>query len=118
MVALSGFEGDHCEINIDDCVNNACRKGSTCVDQVSSYFCVCPDGWKGIFPIGELSVDNVIATFFKTSGNHCTDDIDECSDGTMRCLNGGTCINTEGKYDTYSKLICYPSQKTCDLYLQ
>ena len=32
----------NCESNIDDCVNNSCSNGSTCIDGDNSYTCACP----------------------------------------------------------------------------
>lgn len=41
-----GFEGAHCEVNIDDCVNNACGTGR-CLDLVQEATCHCNDGTFG-----------------------------------------------------------------------
>jgi len=41
---LAGYEGDQCQINIDECVDNLCDKG-TCVDGVANYTCACDLGW-------------------------------------------------------------------------
>ena len=38
---VSGFTGENCEVNIDDCVNNVCQNGGTCVDGVNTYTCTC-----------------------------------------------------------------------------
>jgi hypothetical protein len=43
-----GYEGDHCETNIDECAENECENGSTCMDGVDGYTCLCPAGFKGI----------------------------------------------------------------------
>jgi len=39
---FSGFQGMHCEVNNDDCVNSMCANESTCIDGINSYKCVCP----------------------------------------------------------------------------
>ncbi|XP_071954313.1 cubilin homolog [Antedon mediterranea] len=31
-------------------------------------------------------------------GQQCESDIDECSDSTDKCVNGATCVNTQGSY--------------------
>jgi len=40
-----GFSGSRCEIDIDECATNrnACS-GGMCVDQINTYYCVCPSG--------------------------------------------------------------------------
>ncbi|XP_029444841.1 von Willebrand factor D and EGF domain-containing protein isoform X2 [Rhinatrema bivittatum] len=40
-----GFEGDHCELDIDDCQSNPCGFGR-CLDKVNSYHCECTTGLK------------------------------------------------------------------------
>ena len=40
---FTGFEGVHCSINIDDCINNPCVNG-VCVDKVNAYQCLCHTG--------------------------------------------------------------------------
>ena len=44
-----GFTGRHCEVNIDDCRDNACENNATCVDAVATYTCLCPDSFSGNF---------------------------------------------------------------------
>ena len=34
-----------CNINIDDCVINPCHNGGTCIDGISSFTCLCPEGY-------------------------------------------------------------------------
>lgn len=46
-----GFTGDNCEINIDDCVNNLCYKGSTCKDGDDHYDCICSENRLGYYLI-------------------------------------------------------------------
>lgn len=42
-----GFEGDRCEINIDDCEDNDCENNSTCVDGINNYTCMCSPEYTG-----------------------------------------------------------------------
>lgn len=34
---------------IDNCLNNTCENGASCLDGIESYTCVCADGWEGPF---------------------------------------------------------------------
>lgn len=43
----SGFTGQLCEENVNDCPPSACENGGTCVDGVNSYSCSCPPGLAG-----------------------------------------------------------------------
>ena len=40
-----GYDGDLCEINVDDCIDNPCLNNSSCVDGVNCYTCVCSPGY-------------------------------------------------------------------------
>ena len=34
-------------IDIDDCADEPCQNGGTCVDQVNGFVCMCEDGFEG-----------------------------------------------------------------------
>lgn len=36
-----------CEMEIDECQSNPCRNGGTCIDQLATYECVCPEDYVG-----------------------------------------------------------------------
>ena len=46
-ICADGFEGEHCEINVDDCEDNDCENNSTCVDGINNYTCLCPPEYTG-----------------------------------------------------------------------
>ena len=73
-----GFEGDDCEINIDDCVGVVCpNPGEICSDLVNDYECACPVGFEGL---------------------NCDTETDECASNP--CVNGG-CLDNIGKRKNY-----------------
>lgn len=43
----TGFTGESCEKNIDDCENVKCRNGGTCYDQINGFGCHCRLGFSG-----------------------------------------------------------------------
>ncbi|XP_077869119.1 sushi, von Willebrand factor type A, EGF and pentraxin domain-containing protein 1-like [Saccoglossus kowalevskii] len=72
-LCTAGFQGDRCEININDCEPDPCRNGATCDDIVNGYKCDCPQG------------------------THCETDIDDCIGEP--CENGGSCMDKLNGYD-------------------
>lgn len=59
LLGFNGFlfvSGKDCSININECEKNPCAAGSTCVDGIASYTCVCQDGLTG--PNCETDIDD------------------------------------------------------------
>ncbi|XP_019616663.1 PREDICTED: sushi, von Willebrand factor type A, EGF and pentraxin domain-containing protein 1-like isoform X1 [Branchiostoma belcheri] len=48
-ICKTGFIGQNCEINIDDCEDNVCQNNATCLDGVGNYTCLCSEGFVGDF---------------------------------------------------------------------
>jgi hypothetical protein len=42
-----GFQGHHCENNIDDCIGIRCSNHGICQDRINTYTCSCFDGFYG-----------------------------------------------------------------------
>ena len=68
LFGLSGYTGDVCEINIDDCAEGPCLNGGTCEDAVNAFFCECIDGFIGV---------------------RCEENVNDCKPNP--CKNGAHC---------------------------
>lgn len=74
--------GINCEVEIDECEDQPCQNGATCIDHIASYVCECTAGFQG---------------------QDCEVNIDECA--SVPCLNKGKCIDGINRCDCY---ICSP----------
>ncbi|KAM4633960.1 protein jagged-2b isoform 3-T3 [Polymixia lowei] len=108
-----GFSGTYCHENINDCINNPCRNGGTCIDGVNSFQCFCPEGWEG--RLCDLNVNECRRNPCK-NGGHCVDLVNdfycECTNNwkgktchsresqcdATTCSNGGTCYDHGDAY--------------------
>ncbi|XP_037950728.1 protein crumbs isoform X2 [Teleopsis dalmanni] len=81
----TGYEGQFCELNIDECATNMCKNGAECIDQINDYQCKCYPGFKG---------------------KNCEVDINECESNP--CLNNGNCLER-------SNMTLYTLAKNTDL---
>ncbi|XP_049573689.1 lactadherin isoform X2 [Syngnathus scovelli] len=43
----AGFEGAHCQTNVNDCANRPCKNGGLCRDLEGDYSCQCPSPYVG-----------------------------------------------------------------------
>ncbi|XP_072770753.1 protein crumbs homolog 1 isoform X3 [Nerophis lumbriciformis] len=110
---VPGFQGAHCQIDVNECASQPCMKGATCVDRVGRYSCLCPSGFTGAtceVPIDECqsqpclnagSCHGDAGGFICTclpgyQGHRCEINIDECQDEP--CQNGALCIDGVDEY--------------------
>lgn len=71
---ITGYTGQHCEIDINECYSNPCHYG-TCRDGLASFTCQCRPGY---------------------TGRLCETNINECL--SQPCKNGGICQDRENTY--------------------
>jgi len=113
-----GWNGTHCEIDIDECASNPCVNGAPCMDEISFYVCLCLGGFTGTecqIDIDEcasapcdrqapctdsLNNGSVVPGVYNCAclegfgGHNCGIDIDECASGA--CQNGAACYESGG----------------------
>jgi Notch-like protein len=89
---------------VDDCPGHRCLNGGTCVDGVNTYNCQCPPEWTGGSQGQRQGGGHTLGwhtpgtrpVYLCTTGQFCTEDVDECQLQPNACHNGGTCFNTLG----------------------
>lgn len=60
-----GYTGKTCEIDVDECANNPCLNGATCVNEAGSFRCICPPELKSC---GDpLYTNNVISNLINNT---------------------------------------------------
>ncbi|XP_062854371.1 protein crumbs homolog 2b [Trichomycterus rosablanca] len=72
---LSGFTGENCSVNIDECESMPCQNGGSCEDLINAYKCLCPLGF---------------------TGTTCEVNIDECK--SAPCQNNAVCKDDINNY--------------------
>ena len=46
-VCQSGYSGQNCDTNVNECASNPCQNGGSCMDRVNGYQCQCSDSYTG-----------------------------------------------------------------------
>uniref|UniRef100_A0A8C2GDN5 Notch receptor 2 n=1 Tax=Cyprinus carpio TaxID=7962 RepID=A0A8C2GDN5_CYPCA len=111
-VLTTGFSGEMCQVDIDECASTPCHNGAKCLDRPNGYECECAEGFTGT-----LCTDNIndcepkpchhgdcidgIATFTCEChpgymGPICSEQIRECQSDP--CQNRGRCVDLVNMY--------------------
>merc|ERR550534_2475881 len=89
-VCREGFmnPADDCRELVNKCDSSPCSNGATCVQDGADsrgFSCRCNKGFKG--PNCEIDIDE------------CNESSDGKPDDSIKCLNGGTCVDGVGDFD-------------------
>uniref|UniRef100_A0A8C6P6F5 Neurogenic locus notch homolog protein 1 n=1 Tax=Nothobranchius furzeri TaxID=105023 RepID=A0A8C6P6F5_NOTFU len=112
VLLFSGFTGNFCQIDTDECASTPCENGAKCTDGPNKYTCECTEGYTGRhceMGINECDSDpchygsciDGLASFSchcnpGFTGRLCETNINECL--SQPCRNGGTCQDRENAY--------------------
>lgn len=80
---LPGFMGTTCSIDIDECAQQPCLNGASCVDGIDTFRCECLPGFAGYL---------------------CEEALDPCSSDP--CLNGAACARLGNS--VMFECVCFP----------
>jgi hypothetical protein len=59
----TGFEGEQCQINIDDCAGNPCQNNGFCQDKIAAFACTCAEGFVGAKCETNVNVSFIVLGF-------------------------------------------------------
>ena len=74
----SGWDGDTCDNDVDECVSAPCQHSGACTSGINRYDCNCASGY---------------------AGDNCDVDVDECL--SHPCLHSGACTTDAAAPDAY-----------------
>eukprot|EP01147_Barroeca_monosierra_P007681 gene7681-608_t len=82
---LTGFEGNLCEVNIDECAEEPCKNRGTCIDKIASYECQCVPGVWGDRCENNCTICDLTQEYKEAS---CTSTADTRCHTLTQCIHG------------------------------
>lgn len=112
-VCPTGYLGNRCQVNRNECAVNPCLNGGVCIDKVDDFECRCRPGFVGTlcqddvddclnFPCANGAACRDLPNAFECTctpgfvGKFCSVKIDMCT--KKPCLNGATCVASVDSY--------------------
>lgn len=99
----TGYTGDYCEQDIDECLSSPCKNGGSCQNLENNYECTCMKGFEGQAHLHysyNLLVNHFLFLFnlrnIPIAGKDCSIDINECESNP--CASGSTCMDRIATY--------------------
>ena len=103
----AGWEGQLCDVNINECESNPCVNGE-CIDEIAAFQCICHAGWEGT--LCDVNLPNCISNQC-LGDNSLLNQNDQIAIGyTKKCL---TVVN-KNKFKNDFKLVGKSSIKSED----
>ncbi|GBP20649.1 Neurogenic locus notch homolog protein 1 [Eumeta japonica] len=66
MIVRTGFAGERCEYEFNECESSPCANGGTCTDRVGGFVCACGRGYTGRTCHLKIGQQREIPKYFKT----------------------------------------------------
>ena len=82
---VSGWRGDHCSLDVDECASNPCANDATCLQSGSDEDLIPSD--EPLVPAGAFRCVCGVGSYW--GGLHCAEDTRDCL--SSPCRNGGAC---------------------------
>ena len=97
------YSGTFCELETNECLSAPCHNGGTCVDNRSSFYCLCQPDYSGLFCEQELNKCKFFVLLFLWEKFHCFKTLFLSFLGDSDpCQNNATCVD-----DSISGLQCH-----------
>lgn len=98
-----GYEGIHCEHDIDECLSHPCHNGATCKDLINEWHCICHSGFEGwyqcTFSVRFLQLDNLFIFFVLRVTGFQTVLRTWCEVSVVKCSQPCHTAFCDGQYD-------------------